>query len=77
MTISRRTKTLAAMGSLAPISIIGTRIQLASSIAKAKREGAISIWIDPGLLPKLLLLLGLASVVAAAISFVFDMRRVR
>ena len=65
------------MGLLAPVSIISTRIELASSIAKAKREGAIGVWIDPGALPKLLLLLGLASVVAAAISFVFDLRRVR
>ena len=77
MTISRRTKALGAMGSLAPISIIATRLEIGSFIAKAKREGAISVWVDPGPVPKLLLLLGVAFVVAAVISFIFDLRRVR
>jgi hypothetical protein len=77
MTVSRRTKALAAMGSLAPISIIATRLEIARFIAKAKREGATSVWVDPGPLPKVLLVLGLVFVVAAVISFISDLRGAR
>jgi hypothetical protein len=77
VTISRRTKVLLSMGAVAPISIIVTRLEIAGFVAKAKREGAFSVWVDPGPVPKLLLLLGLASFVAGVVSFIFDLRRVR
>ena len=71
---SRRTRLLFALGSLAPLSILITRLEVASVIRRAQAEGAISAWVDPGPASYFFLFVGVTSLVAACVSLFVDIR---
>ena len=74
---SRRTRLLFALGSLAPLSILIIRLEVASVIRRAQAEGAISAWVDPGPASYFFLFAGVTSLVAAFVSLFFDIRKLK
>jgi hypothetical protein len=72
--LSGRTRLLFLLGSLAPLSILITRLELAAVIRRAQAEGAISAWVDPGPASYFFLFVGVTSLVAACVSLFFDIR---
>jgi hypothetical protein len=75
--LSKRTKTLFALAGLAPASILVTKLDIDAAVKRALAAGYASAWIEPGLLFYIVLFLGLASLVAAVVSLLFDVRRAR
>ena len=73
--LSARTKILVALAALAPASIVIARLQEAAVIRRARENGDLGVWIDPGPLFYLFLFVGFGCFVAAVISAVADVRR--
>jgi len=75
--VTLRTRILLALAALAPASILIARLGVAAAIRQAREHGPADAWVDPGLLPHLLLFVGLGSLVAGIVSLVIDVRRPR
>ena len=75
--VTLRTRTLLALAALAPASILIARLGVAAAIRQAREHGSADAWVDSGLLPHLLLFVGLGSLVAGIVSLVIDVRRPR
>jgi hypothetical protein len=76
--LSRRTRVLFALSSLAPASILIWRLYVASVVKGYKALGELtSFWAEPGILFHVLLFVGLVSFACAIVSSVTDVHRAR
>jgi hypothetical protein len=75
--LSKRTKLLLCGAALLPASVILARISINEATYEAWDEGALAAWIDLGPPYYMAFLLGLLSLVCAAVSLVLDIRRSR
>jgi hypothetical protein len=73
--LNARTKWLFGISLLAPASVIASRLYAAVEKRKALQEGALGIWIDPGITPKLIFIVGSLAFVLAIVSTIVDFRR--
>ena len=72
-----RTKLLLCGAALAPASIVLFRMERSASIQDAQAEGALLVWVEPGLHIYGMLCVGLICFLGFVISLIFDLRKMK
>jgi len=72
-----RTKLLLCGATLAPAAVMLFRMQEEDAIRDAQAEGAITVWVEPGLYHYVMLGIGLICILGFVISLTLDLRRLR